>query len=135
MSRLSEEIRNDPLGIGYAGMTEQQIADSLNARNRTRDRTTMSAGEIFETIVPAEFAALNQAEQERVDRVLGLGADIIVGPGNQHNAVQELLAVFTAQSQTIQALAARRAEAISRAQELALGDVKPGHVQEAKRNG
>jgi len=32
---LKREIETDPLGRGYAGMTDQQIADSLNVANRT----------------------------------------------------------------------------------------------------
>lgn len=31
---LKVEIVSDPLGRGYAGMTDQQVADSLNAMNR-----------------------------------------------------------------------------------------------------
>lgn len=34
MSVLSDEIANDPLGRGYAGMTNQEAADSLNAVDR-----------------------------------------------------------------------------------------------------
>ena len=30
MSVLSDEIANDPLGRGYAGMTNQEAADSMN---------------------------------------------------------------------------------------------------------
>jgi len=135
MSKLSDEIALDPLGRGYAGMTDEAVVADLNARRRTRNRVTMSAAEIFEAIVPAEFVALDMAKQARVDRVLALGADVIIGPDNNTNAVQELLACFGAPSQTVQALAARRAVSISRAEELGLGDVRPGHVQEVRRNG
>jgi|GEM_PF-4834661 len=33
---LTAEIRDDPLGRGYANLSAQEAADSLNARNRTR---------------------------------------------------------------------------------------------------
>lgn len=32
---LTTEVGNDPLARGYAGMTDQQVADSLNTANRT----------------------------------------------------------------------------------------------------
>ena len=39
IEQLKTELRNDPLARGYAGMTVQQVADSLNAVDRqiTRD--------------------------------------------------------------------------------------------------
>lgn len=121
MTKLRDELVNDPLGLGYAGMTDQQAADSLNAKTRIRHRRTMSAGEIFEAVNPGEYQALQQASKTRVDRVLALGAEIIVGPGNTPNAVQELLTAFGGSSVTVQALAALRQQSISRAEELELG--------------
>lgn len=38
MSKLSDEITNDPLARGYSGMTDQQVADSLKAVSREVDR-------------------------------------------------------------------------------------------------
>ena len=34
--RLTEELTQDPLGRGYSAMTDQQVADSLNANTRQR---------------------------------------------------------------------------------------------------
>ncbi len=31
---LTDELRNDPLGRGYAPMTDEEVAASLNERNR-----------------------------------------------------------------------------------------------------
>lgn len=36
MDRLTEEIANDPLGIGYATMTAGELEGALNAKTRTR---------------------------------------------------------------------------------------------------
>jgi hypothetical protein len=33
---LSAELRDDPLDVGYGAMTDQETADSLNAKTRTR---------------------------------------------------------------------------------------------------
>ena len=57
---LKREIETDPLGRGYAGMTDQQIADSLNTTDRT-------------TIVPTVVGALG------IMRLVGpmMGASIL----------------------------------------------------------
>ena len=34
MGQESPELRDDPLGVGYASMTDEQVAASLNERNR-----------------------------------------------------------------------------------------------------
>ena len=130
--KLKTERVDDPLGRNYSAMTDQQLADSINAKDRTRDRTSMSAGEIMEHIDGTEFSALNNAAKARVDRVLGLGAEIVVGPGNAHNAIQELLATFGSGSNTITALSAAREEIISRAEELNLPFIFPGHVEQTR---
>ena len=31
---LTDELRDDPLGVGYANMTDEEVAASLNERNR-----------------------------------------------------------------------------------------------------
>lgn len=116
---LGVERTNDPLSRGYAGMADQQFSDSMNAQDITVERATMSAGEIMEQIDGAEFTALLAPEKARVDRVLGLGAEIFIGPGNNHNAVQELVATFGAGSNTITNLAAIRGlDKTSRAKQL-----------------
>ena len=120
VSILQDEKTNDPLTRGYSAMTDQQFMDSMNTADLEQERTSMSSGEIMEQISGAEFAALTAAETARVDRVLGLGADVIIGPGNLHNAVQELIAVFGGISLTIIALDAARSISITRAQELGI---------------
>jgi hypothetical protein len=115
---LANEVATDPLVRGYAGMTDQQLIDSLNALDRIRELIVMSAGDIMEAIDGVEFTALSAALKARVDRVLGLGSEIIIGPGNAHNAVQEILAAFGGASATISSLEATRDVAISRADEI-----------------
>lgn len=128
--QLCEEITLDPLGRGYSGMTDEQLSIDLNTVYRTRERTLMSAGEIMEAIDGLEFAALSAANKKRVDRVLGLGAEIIIGPGNNHNAVQELL-VFGGGSTTVANLVALRNVAITRANELNVR-ARVGEVEDAR---
>ena len=120
VSALQAERTDDPLGRGYAGMSDVQFLASVNAEDRDNPRSTISAGELFEAIVPAEFQALDAAKKVRVDRLLGLGAELVVGPGNAHQAVQELIATFGVGSDTLTALAALRDVQYSRASELGL---------------
>lgn len=130
---LWNEINADPLARGYTGMTNVQIADSLNTVNRTRQRTTMSSAEIYENIDTTEFQAKTAAQKEYTRDVLGLGQDVQIGPSSKARAV--LLAVFGGGSNTITALAAAAQENISRAIELGLPTVTEGLVIEAKQWG
>lgn len=117
---LQAERTNDPLVRGYSGMTNPQFLTSITTTDRVKARTSVSAGEIFEQIDATEFAALSPSGTIRVDRVLGLGAEVIVGPGNAHQAVQEMIAAFGGGSATMTALAALRDQLFSRAEELGL---------------
>jgi len=120
VSILQSERTDDPLSRGYSGMTDAQFLTSITTEDRDNPRTSISSGELFESIDRAEFIALSNADKVRVDRLLGLGAEIIVGPGNAHQAVQELLATFGGSSTTVTALAALRDVQFSRAAELGL---------------
>ena len=128
-SELQSERTNDPLARGYSGMTDAQFLASVTAENRIIARKLLNAGEIFEQIDAAEFTALTAASKARVDRVLGLGAQIIVGPGNNHQAVQELIAAFGGASTTLANLSTLRDELYSRAVELGLPTPNLGDVQ------
>jgi len=120
VKELQDERTGDPLGRGYAVMTNLEFWESVTAEDRDNPRIAMSAGEIFEQINATEFTALSASDRTRVDRVLGLGAEVIIGPGNAHQAVQELIATFGGGSNTIAALALLRDQKYSRAEELSL---------------
>lgn len=129
---LKAEITIDPLVRGYAGMTDQQVADSLNTVNRTRERPTLTAAVLYNAMDSAELNALDAAKQARVDRILSLGGDINLTDGAKARA--ELLAVFSGAggTNTRPAIGAAVTEDISRATEIGLGHVWPGHVQTAR---
>ncbi len=120
VSILQSERTDDPLSRSYSGMTDAEFLTSITTENRDNPRTFISSGELFESIDNAEFIALSAGDKVRVDRLLGLGAEIIVGPGNAHQAVQELLATFGGVSTTVTTLAALRDVQFSRAAELNL---------------
>jgi len=117
---LQEERTNDPLVRSYSGMTDVQFLTSITTENRDNPLTSISSGVLFESIDVAEFQALPVSDKTRVDRLLGLGAEVVVGPGNAHMAVQELLNTFGGGSTTVTTLAAIRDQQFSRAAELRL---------------
>ena len=121
---LKAELTTDPLGRGYAGMTDAQAAASLLAKDRSVDKTSMTAAEIYEAINRAEYVALVAAEKSEVNIVLGLGGDISVITGSKARAV--LLQAFPGGSATRTALVAAVSRLVSRAEEIFGGDVNYG---------
>lgn len=72
---LRDEIANDPVTLGYAGKTDAQVAALMNGADRstTSTRTIVAAYEVFEAIVPSEWAAVTAANQARVNALLSMG--------------------------------------------------------------
>lgn len=59
---LRDEVVNDPLGLGYAGMTNAQVADSLNTQNRAIQRSRfVTARTLLNELVPTDAAAILDA--------------------------------------------------------------------------
>lgn len=127
MSELKQEIDADPLSRGYSGMTAQQIADDLNTKYRSRNKTGISGKDISEAIDSAEYAALGAAEK---DRIINFTQQQSVDPFGFAQIV--FLDMFAGGSTTIQNLASIRVESISRATELGWREVKAGHVIDAQ---
>ena len=124
---LKAELTNDPLARGYSSMTDADAAVSLNTANINRNRASMSALEISDNFDELEWNALAVADQ---DKILSILEQREIDPFGIWAKV--FIAVFGA-STTITNLQAARVEAISRAEELGLRKVKPGHVTDAKR--
>lgn len=142
---LRNELLTDPLGRGYAGMTDQQAADSLNTRNRPLD--AVPAEEIARYILeegkwPAvedQATAVGATTQQkyaarsalaafrdarlptlRVSRAkVGAMLDLLVSGG----------ALNAADKAAIVALGQNR---LTRGEEIGHGRVKVGHVIEAR---
>jgi len=130
---LWEEISTDPLSRGYEGMSDAEVATDLNTLYRSQTRDTLDSAEIYERIDVAEFQEKPADAKVYVRDILGLGQSVFVGPGSKARTV--LLAIFGGSSLTIQVLASALEVPISRAAELGLGTVKPGHVQDARTLG
>lgn len=128
--RLKSEITNDPAVLGYAAKTDQQIADLLNSltTSRTIERSIIPAHEVLEATVPAEWAALTAAEKQRYQTITGAGQVNLRGA----NTRSTMGAMFGAGTTTRANLIALQTKAVSRAEELGLGRVEPGHVAKAR---
>lgn len=129
-ARLKAEIAADPVALGYAGKTDQQIADLLNSltTGRTIQRSVIPAHEILEATVPADWATLTAAEKQRYQTITGAGQVNLRGA----NTRLALAAMFGAGTQTRANLIALQSVTISRAEELGLGRVEPGHTGKAR---
>lgn len=125
---LKNELANDPLGRGYANMPNTEVANDLNDLARLRVRTSMSGDEIFQQTADTQFKTLTDTKKQLW---LAFCARDVVDPRAAAN-IAFVLWVFGTGT-TITNLNAARTEAISRATELGLGIVKPGHVEEVRR--
>lgn len=53
---LTDELANDPLGRGYAGMTDAQAADSLNLRDRPTAGGDVDIQELWDDLIDQDEA-------------------------------------------------------------------------------
>ena len=143
---LKEEIDGDPLGRGYDSMTNAEVTISLNTVDRTR-LETLSMQELREWT--AENARgfnimsgiTNVALTDQV-RNLCYVADKLIGtddgqlsPGNALHVdmINDLVAANVISNADRTALVTKATKNLSRATELGIGQVKEGHVQEARK--
>lgn len=130
---LKTELQTDPQGFGYAAPlaagNHTALADLLNQVRGTiaLDRETVPAYEVFDAIVPSEWAALSTQEKQRIQLILSLGTVLVKG-GNTRSA---FLAVFGPGSTTRGNLAALQSRQGSRAEQLFSQPVTPADIAQA----
>ncbi len=122
---LRDEVLTDPLGRVYSGMTDQQVADSLNAIDRTRIRPTIPAIEVIEATDALEYAGLSAGEKQRYGTFISAGE---INPSGA-NTLAAFSAMFPGGTATRANLIAARDETISRATELGLPTIRAGWVE------
>lgn len=128
LALLKAEIALDPLGRGYSGMSDLQIAESLmDVIDQTRDKVSMSASEVFNAIDKAQWDGLTDAQRLKIMDILHMGT---VNPFGLEQSI--FVGVFGGGSATILALAVARVENVSQAVKLGLGNVREGSVAQAK---
>ncbi len=109
----------------YTGLTDQQAADALNARNISVDVEGATGADILEATVPAEYNALAAAQKD-------VWLAMIVMPSlhlDGANTRLFLANMFGQGTQTRANLIAMQSGLMSRATQIGLGVVLPGHVQ------
>lgn len=126
---LKTEITTDPVALGYAGKTDEAIADLLNRQNRTPNRDSISGGMIAANVIKSEYAALSAADKAYFNMLIPA-----VDMPLTTTLKTELAALFPAGSATRTNLAAAVKRTGSRAEELGLGRVTPSDVADAKRS-
>ncbi len=127
IAALAAELTTDSLGRGYSGMDDAEAAADLNTVYRTRNKTSMTGSEILQAIDKTEYLALTDTNKDRVWQIMHLGT---VNPFGVEKDF--IVGIFGAGSDTITALQAARTDDVSRAVEIGLGTVAPGHVENAR---
>ena len=117
----------------WPSVTDADLLVWLNALDGvTRDKTTLSTGEVFGVILNnrSEWLALSEAERQAVrDIISAYGDGIPVAAGAPARAV--LVSIFGGTT-TVSQLAALIPEQVSPAQNAGLGQVKTGHIEYAR---
>lgn len=131
---IKSEIDTDPLGRGYSGMTDVQVTDSMNNTiDRPSERESLTGGEIANAIVASEFNDAGVTDQQRanVRWVADFSATSVdVTTGSAARSI--LLNAFGSGTTTRTNLSNLVSITISRAEELGLGEVKVGEVEQAR---
>ena len=125
---LKIELDTDPLSRGYANLTSQECADDMNTQYRSRNRTTMSGDEVYNSANTTELQALTDANFQSFLAFCGRDS---LDPFGDIN-VQTVIKIFGGGSDTISVLQAARVESISRASELGLGRLTASHIESAR---
>ena len=116
---LADEINTDPLGRGYSTMSDQEIADSLNAVDRVVSVASIESQDVVAALDPADFGGLTAAEQRYLWGIIGAGA---IRPDDTE-VKAFFLSIFGAGTNTRANLGALANKTISRAEEVGLGEV------------
>jgi len=117
---LKNEFTIDPEGYGYAApWAEGSVWKLANLINEIHpdipiERTIVDTYEVFQCIVPAEWAALDATEKERIQLVLSLGKVNI----KDSNTRASLTTAFTGGTTTRTNLIALQTRPGSRAEQL-----------------
>lgn len=131
-AQLKTELQTDPLTLGYAAPlaagNHGAVADLLNQSSAAVSipRRTVPAWEVFDAIVPAEWAALTAQEKQRIQTILSMGTVSVQGT-NTRNA---FAAVFGA-GPTRTALVALQNRQGSRAEQLFGQSISPSDIAQA----
>ena len=143
---LVAELTDDPLARGYAAMTDQAAAETLNAGNRTvADPARKTFRDLLREIGMADAGTIHgklkaaAAGSDGVALAVAAAGDYGADGGLDFSdpatisGIDTLVAGNVLSSDEGDALKALGRKTVSRAVELGLGYVKAGHVEEARK--
>ena len=129
---LRAEVLNDPAALGYAGKTDQQVADLLNSltTNRTIPRTQVPVSELFSAIDNGAWptTALTQDKLAAVPNMQVIDAS----NANTRSIIGSIFPNSGATAATNARLQALATRTVSRATELGLEAVTALDVNRAR---
>lgn len=126
---LKAEITDDPLAIGYAEKSHEDIARLLNRPSRSIDSESLSSGVLVSCLDRAEFAALSASDKTYLNLFVTAGSVPMTA-----EVRQTLRALFPVGSNTRKNINAATKRDGSRAEELGLGRVTESDVADALRS-
>ena len=142
---LSNEINNDPLGLGYASMDAYQIRDSINEKTRSAYKALTSNdllkwsgvnGRYIKVKTAAENTSLSdEIRSAAYTAVVMVDRDNTVfdyNDGNSQSIFNVLVSNDMISEDDKNDLLATLTENISRSQELGLPQLRKKHVERAK---
>ncbi len=127
IAALSAELIAGHPDTGPYDADAEVATDQLNLVNRTTNKDTMTASEVYNAINSTQWVALTDAARQEVWDILHFGE---INPFGFEQT--RFVAIFGGGSATINALAASRVNNVSRAVELGLGLIKVGYVEQAR---
>ena len=127
IAALKAELTAGHPGTGAYDADAAIAAGELNAVNRTKIKSSLSGNDLFTATDATEFAALTDVKKQLWVSWCNSDRD----PSDAAN-VAFVNFIFEPASTTLSNLAAIRSEDVSRAVELGLGFVYPGHVENAR---
>jgi hypothetical protein len=127
LAALKAELTSGHPDTGPYDADDSIAAGQLNAKNRTRNKESLTGSEVMNAIDQAAWDGLQDPGRQKVWNIVHMGT---VNPFGREAAL--LIDVFGAGSATIVALALARVTSISRAVEVDLGVVRAGDIQRAR---
>lgn len=117
----------------YTGMTDVQAADSLNVKNVATERAIVQGYEVVNCIEPAAMTALVSISLQQLTCITSASGGVDIKNVNVRNILKSIFPALPANTATRAALAAlQNGPLISRAAQLDLSEIMPGHVAQAR---
>lgn len=134
LAKLKKEITDDQLELGYAGKSDPEIADILNAINKDYkiDREAIDGQELQMAVMASEYYTLTDKQRDFWQTLLSAGSGVIVISDTR--VKDQIAAIWGALTTTLVNLVALQTRAASRAEMTVGHSVGMFDVAEARRH-